>query len=94
MSDLPIRTYIRRPEPVEAVQVTEENIEAVAEWCGIDGHHRRQSLPSRIGEMALMGHDGRMAGFWPAGLFEQVYQEQPAADHITRSWHDCPGALH
>ena len=34
MSDLPIRTYIRRPEPVQAVQVTAENIEAVAEWCG------------------------------------------------------------
>lgn len=25
--------YIRKPFEVEAVQVTEENIEAVAEWC-------------------------------------------------------------
>lgn len=27
-------TYIRKSFPVEAVQVTEENFEAVATWCG------------------------------------------------------------
>lgn len=26
-------TYVRKPFEVEAVQVTEENIEAVAQWC-------------------------------------------------------------
>lgn len=31
---LDIKTYSRRVFTVEAVQVTEENIEEVAEWCG------------------------------------------------------------
>lgn len=31
---LQIKTYRRRPMTVEAVQVTESNMEAVAEWCG------------------------------------------------------------
>lgn len=29
-----IKKYLRKPFVVDAVQVTEENIEKVAEWCG------------------------------------------------------------
>lgn len=31
--ELDIREFVRRPFPVKAVQVTAENIEAVAKWC-------------------------------------------------------------
>ena len=32
--NLPTSTYARKPFLVEAVQVTTENIQAIAEWCG------------------------------------------------------------
>lgn len=34
MSDLTIEKYIRKPFLIDAVQVTKENMAAVAEWCG------------------------------------------------------------
>lgn len=34
MPDLPIQRFSRRPETVEAVQVTAENLAEVAAWCG------------------------------------------------------------
>lgn len=36
---LPIQRYTRRPEVVEAVQVTAENMDEVAAWCGEDVFH-------------------------------------------------------
>ncbi len=33
-SELGVEVYVRTPLPVRALQITEENIEAVAKWCG------------------------------------------------------------
>jgi hypothetical protein len=34
MSTLKTEKFVRKPFPIDAVQVTEENMEAVAKWCG------------------------------------------------------------
>jgi len=33
MMDLEVQTFVRKPFSVEAVQVTDENMDAVAKWC-------------------------------------------------------------
>lgn len=37
--------YIRRPFEVEAVQVTEENIQDVADWCDGEIRHTAEKIP-------------------------------------------------
>jgi len=47
---LKIEHYTRKPFPVEAVQVTEENLNEVAEWCGGDIHASTKTLRNDAGE--------------------------------------------
>ena len=42
-SELNIQEFVRNPITVKAIQVTEENMEAVAEWC----EGRIKSLPDK-----------------------------------------------
>lgn len=41
---LKIEKYTRKPFPVEAVQVTEDNLSEVAQWCGGDIHTSTKTL--------------------------------------------------
>lgn len=47
---LKIEHYTRKPFPVEAVQVTEENLNEVAKWCGGDIHTSTKTLRNDAGE--------------------------------------------
>ena len=47
---LKIENYTRKPFPVEAVQVTEENLNEVAKWCGGDIHTSTKTLRNAAGE--------------------------------------------
>ena len=47
---LKIENYTRKPFPVEAVQVTEENLNEVAQWCVGDVHTSTKTLRNDAGE--------------------------------------------
>lgn len=47
---LKIEQYTRKPFPVDAVQVTEENLNEVAKWCGGDIHTSTKTLRNDAGE--------------------------------------------
>jgi hypothetical protein len=48
--------YVRRPFPVEAVEVTADNMREVANWCGGRVRTDRQHWSSRSGEKYVQVH--------------------------------------
>lgn len=87
-----VKTYVRNPEPIEAVLVTESNIQEVALWCGgrvvkdepqtdpythVIVPHIAGPLKVQVGFYLVKGQDGR---FYPLKKdeLEKKYTETSA----------------
>lgn len=88
---LDVRTVMKKPIPVQAVRVTQENLETIVEdWIKANGHHAVLGVDQlviqtmegpfvcRVGDIVMRGIEGEFYRCDPS-IYEKSYDDQGAA---------------
>lgn len=96
MTEIKTETYARKSFPIECVQVTEENMDAIADWCGgtVMGtgtyRHIKLEVPDAKHVRQTKAHAGDWVTF--AGTGFKIFSAKAFEKHFDKVVHGVRGS--